>query len=204
MLKLLGSIPYKVNIAFSGGIDSVVVASFLSKSNRQIRLLYFNHGTKHGAEAEQFVKDFAKSKKLSLEIGNFDLSMVDKNKSQEENWRDSRYSFLESFSEPIITCHHLDDQVETWLFSAMHNFPKLIPYRRNSIIRPFLLCTKKQIENYAKQNCLNWIQDESNYDVKYSRNRIRNNILPEVLKINPGLHKVIARKVVEEYNVQEK
>jgi len=203
-MKLLGRIPNKVAIAFSGGIDSVVVAHFLMQSKREVSLLYFNHGTDHGNDAEEFVFKFAEDNQvglLSFNISNYPPRPDDS--SPEEWWRLCRYDFLEGHIDPIITCHHLDDQVETWLFSAMHNYPKLIPYRRNNIIRPFLLTKKSEIHAYAAKHKLSWIQDESNSDVNYPRNRIRHNIVPEALKINPGLHKVIARKVEEEYNVKE-
>lgn len=204
-MKLLGKIPNRVNIAFSGGIDSVVVTHFLMQSKaREVYLLYMNHGTDHGKDAEEFVFDYAEKHNLPLisyHICNYPERP--EGSSKEEYWRKCRYDFLGGFTDPTITCHHLDDQVETWLFSALHNYPKLIPYRRNNIIRPFLLTSKAEIQQYAKQNGLSWIQDESNDDQSYPRNRIRHSIIPEALKINPGLYKVIARKVQEEYNVKE-
>lgn len=205
-MKLLGLIPNDICIAFSGGIDSVAVTHFLMQSKRKISLLYMNHDTEHGNEAEEFVFKFAEEHDLPLisyHICNYPSKPEDS--SLEEWWRNCRYNFFDSISNeiPVITCHHLDDQVETWLFSSLHNYPKLIPYRRNNIIRPFLLTKKSEIHAYAAKHKLTWIQDESNSDVDYPRNRIRHNIIPEALKVNPGLYKVIARKVQEDYNVKE-
>ena len=61
--------------------------------------------------------------------------------SQEEYWRDIRYDWLERCTErDVITGHHLDDCVETWVWSSMHGTGKIIPYSRNDrIFRPFRL-----------------------------------------------------------------
>lgn len=205
-MKLLGKIPNKINIAFSGGIDSVVVTHFLAQSpTRDITLFYFNHGTEHGNFAQTFCRAFSERYELPLVVGSINHCRDRQdNESKEEYWRYCRYKFLNRHCDaPMITCHHLDDEVETWLFSALHNYPKLIPYRRDNIIRPFLLTKKNEIQEYAVKRKLRWTQDESNFDKSYPRNRIRHNIVPEALKINPGLYKVIARKVQEEYNVKE-
>lgn len=204
-MKLLGKIPNKVNIAFSGGIDSVAITHFLMQSSRDITLYYFNHGTAHGLEAESFCRNFAIECGLPIHIDNIlDYRHKKDDESKEEYWRMCRYEFLNTHTEPMITCHHLDDEVETWLFSSLHNYPKLIPYRRNHIIRPFLLNRKDELAEYVHKHDLVWIQDYSNYDITYPRNRLRHVVLPELLKINPGLYRVIARKVQGEYNVKEK
>ena len=85
-------------------------------------------------------------------------------RSLEEFWRDERYRFLESLnSNFIITCHHLDDCVETWLMSSFHGRSKLIPYKRNdSIYRPFLMTSKKTIKDYAERKKVKWLDDPSN------------------------------------------
>lgn len=205
-MKLLGKLPEKVTIAFSGGVDSVAVTHFLMQGRRDITLLYFNHLTNFGAASKHFVREFAKRNNLPLEIGSLrDFRARKEEESEEEYWREARYNFFSKYSDsPMITCHHLDDQVETWFFTAMHNYPKLIPYRRNNIIRPFLLVKKSEITAYANKHDLLWMDDPSNSDTKYPRNRIRWNVIPEILAINPGIYKVIARKVQEEYNVKEK
>lgn len=207
IMKLLGKIPAEINIAFSGGVDSVVIAHFLMQSKRDIKLLHFNHGTDHADEAEEFTYNFSLQHGLPLITVPISNYPPNDGQSKEEYWRDCRYEFLDSAAEvtkaPVITCHHLDDQVETWVFSSMHNYPKLIPYKRNNVIRPFLLVSKHDIYEYGFKHHLGWVKDPSNDDVSYPRNRIRHNIIPEMLKVNPGLRTVIARKVQEEYHVKE-
>ena len=116
-------------------------------------------------------------------------------KSWEEYWRVERYKFFHSLSAPVITAHHLDDQIETWLMGAIHGQPKLIPYRNRNVIRPFLLTTKSDFIEYAETKFVSWVEDDTNMNYAHARNRVRHEIIPEVMEINPGIHKVIAKKV---------
>jgi tRNA(Ile)-lysidine synthase len=122
-------------------------------------------------------------------------------RSMEEFWRDERYSFFNKIkSNFIITCHHLDDAVETWIMSSMHGNCKLIPYKRgNNIYRPFLMTSKKTIEQYGDKRNLKWIEDPSNMRTEYIRNHIRHNLMPGILKINPGIRTMIRKKIIETY-----
>lgn len=198
MLKLLGKIPNeKFAVAFSGGIDSVVVADFLLRfPKNDFTLLHFNHQTEHGQEAEQFVKEFAQKRNLHLEIGTLQTEKL-KTQSQEEYWRQERYNFFSNFSLPIITCHHLNDCIETWIFTSLRGEGKIIPYKRDNFLRPFLLTTKKDIRMWAEKNELNWIEDKSNLENHHSRNVIRNEMMEICLKVNPGLEKMMRKKILE-------
>ena len=200
MIRIIGKIPPVVTVACSGGIDSMTVVDFLLKGRRKVHLAYFNHDTPHSKEAELFLKKYIAKKNLTLTVGR--VQGKKGRKSLEEFWRDERYKFLESLnSKYIITCHHLDDAVETWLFSSFHGNPKLIPYERNSkIYRPFLMTEKKEIVSYAERKGVEWIDDPSNRMTKnIMRNHIRHNVLPEVLKVNPGLRTMIRKKLIEIY-----
>lgn len=194
MLKLLGKVPNTVNIAFSGGSDSVVCTDFLLRRKRNIRLLYFDHGTEHGKEAKQFCIEYASQQNIPIHIGECFYPKSEK-ESLEEYWRKQRYLYFSSWEDPVISCHHLNDVLETWVFTSMHGIPKLIPYRHGNVIRPFLLNTKTHITEWAITNNLHWLEDPSNLDVKHPRNRIRHNIVPEILKINPGIYKTLIKKL---------
>jgi tRNA(Ile)-lysidine synthase len=119
----------------------------------------------------------------------------------EEFWRDERYDFFDSVrSSFIITCHHLDDAVETWLMSSFHGQGKLIPYKRGeNIYRPFLMTEKRSIKLYAENKNLEWLEDPSNQHTSFMRNHVRHNIIPHVLKVNPGIRKTIRKKMFEIY-----
>jgi len=99
----------------------------------------------------------------------------------------------------VVTCHHLDDCVETWVWSSMHGTGKIIPYRRNGVIRPFRTTRKRQLELWAAMHNVPYLEDDSNADVCYTRNYIRHEMMPHVLRVNPGIHKTIAKKVRDDY-----
>ena len=142
MIRIIGKIPRNVTIACSGGIDSMVFAHFLKQGKRRIKLAYFNHDTNHSQKAQEFVENYANENKLELIIGR--VNGVKGKRSLEEFWRDERYDFLNNLgSRFIITCHHLDDCVETWIMSSLHGHGRLIPYKRGeNIFRPFLMTNK--------------------------------------------------------------
>ena len=200
MLRIIGKIPQRVTVACSGGVDSMVFVDFLLKGKRKVDLAFFNHDTGHSREAEKFVRQYAAKNNLILTIGR--VKGTKGKRSFEEFWRDERYQFLESFrSSFIITNHHLDDVVETWLFSSFHGKPNLIPYQRgDKIFRPFLMTSKKDIMSYAERKGVEWIEDPSNKMTKnIMRNQIRHNVMPEVLKVNPGIRTTIRKKLLEIY-----
>lgn len=95
---------------------------------------------------------------------------------------------------PTITCHHLDDAVETWVWSSMHGNPKIIPYSRGNIIRPFLLTKKKELEAYCERYGLIPVDDPYNRDTDLTRNYIRANMMEHVRVVNPGIDTVIIKK----------
>lgn len=197
MFSLLGKIPRdKFYVACSGGIDSMVLVDFLKCFPKyKFSLLYFNHGTKHGSEAEEFLKNRSNELNLELIVGCIGREK-EKRESKEEFWREERYNFLHSFSETVLTAHHLNDCVETWIHSSLCGNPKVIPYRRNNVIRPFLCVPKKEILSWQQRKEVIYIEDESNGDLRYTRNLIRQELMPTVLKINPGIEKVVRKKLI--------
>lgn len=194
MIKILNKIPRDVVIACSGGIDSMAVVDFLKRSHN-VELAFFHHGTDTSNEAFDFLKKYAKKNELIL---HFEVIKEEKQKreSQEEFWRNQRYKFFEKFNKPVITCHHLDDVLETWIFSSAHGQCKLIPYRRNNVIRPFLLNKKEVFEKWCEQKGVPFVEDITNKDVKYKRNFIRHKIVPVYLELNCGIYKVLTKQIL--------
>lgn len=199
MIRIIGKIPPSVVIACSGGVDSMVVSHFLMQGKRNIKLAYFNHDTSHSARAQQFVEEYANKNNLDLFIGR--VKGTKGKRSMEEFWRDERYSFFNRIKTNfLITCHHLDDAVETWVMSAMHGKCKLIPYQRgDNIYRPFLMTSKKIIREYSERKNLTWVEDPSNARTEYIRNHIRHSLMPGILKVNPGIRTMIRKKLIETY-----
>ena len=200
MFNLLGNIPKDpFYVAVSGGKDSMVFLDFLMKyPKNRFELLYFNHGTVHGQEAENFLIQFCKENELVLHIGKVSREK-EKGESPEEFWRKERYAFFERFDKTIITCHHLADSLETWIFTSLRGNPKLIPYMRGKFLRPFLMVPKNEIEKWTVKYSVKHVEDPSNKSLKYSRNKIRHQLIPIALSINPGLDKTIKKLIVKEF-----
>jgi tRNA(Ile)-lysidine synthase len=198
MITILGKIPRDVYLAVSGGHDSMCVLNFLINSHN-VSVLHFNHNTEHSNQAEEFVTDFCLKNNIRLFTKKNNKNKPLK-KSFEEFWREQRYEFLSNFTDKkIITAHHLNDVVEWWIFSSLNGQSKLINYSRGNIIRPFLPTSKKDFEHWKHKRSVLFIDDPSNKDVKYARNRIRQIIMPEILQINPGIFKTIKKKVLERF-----
>ncbi len=199
MIRIIKKIPHKVTIACSGGIDSMVFTDFLLKGNRKIELAYFNHDTMHASEAQKFVESYANKEGLPLHVGR--VNGLKGKRSMEEFWRDERYGFFSKLkSKHIITCHHLDDCLETWIMTSMHGHSRLIPYRRGeNIYRPFLMTSKATIKKYTENKDVVWIEDPSNQQTKYARNHVRHNVIPQITKINPGVRTMLRKKLIEKY-----
>lgn len=196
MIKVLGEIPKgEFGIACSGGVDSMAILDFLVKARYTPHILYFNHNTEHGHEAEKFITEYCNKKELKLTIGRTELKPTS---NKEKIWSDLRYQFFSQFDFPIITCHHLDDCVETYLFSCLRGFQSVIPYSKANVIRPFLLNEKSEFEKWCKQKSVPFIEDKSNDCLDYSRNRIRHQIIPEALLVNPGL-KTVVKKMINRF-----
>jgi len=193
MIKVLGKIPKgEFGIACSGGVDSMAILDFLLNGGYQPYVLYFNHNTEHGQVAEDFVTKYCQDKGLKLFTGRTELSPKS---NKEKIWSDLRYEFFSKFDFPIITCHHLDDCVETYLFSCLRGFQSVIPYSKRNVIRPFLLNEKSVFYKWCEGKNVPFVEDESNLSVDYSRNRIRHNIVPEALLVNPGLKTVVKKMI---------
>ena len=193
MIKLLFPLPKSVTVAFSGGVDSVAIADFLSRKHT-VDCAFFHHGTENSERAYKFVSEFCTDRKLTLTVG-FLQDNKPKKLSAEEHWRDERYKFLDGF-DTVVTGHQLDDCVETYIWSALHGTPKVIPLRRGNVLRPFLTTPKSEFVDWCERKGLSWCHDKSNDETKYTRNYIRHELMPHALRVNPGLTTVI-RKIIE-------
>ena len=200
MIRINYKLPKKITIALSGGVDSVAITDFLSRKH-EVSCAFFHHHTETSAEAAEFVIKFCEDRKLPLTIG-FLCDPKPQDLSKEEHWRNERYKFLESRNEPVVTGHNLDDCVETYIWSALHGTPKVIPIRRNNnIIRPFLTTRKLEFIRWCRDHCnIQYCHDLSNDDIAYTRNYIRHTLMPHALKVNPGLYKTV-QKIVEKQAV---
>jgi tRNA(Ile)-lysidine synthase len=197
MIKIQGKIPRKVVVACSGGVDSMAVVDFLRR-NHDVTAFYFDHGTEHGHKSGQFLKEYYSNTNVQFIERKIQDTTVPKDTSQEEFWRNERYKWFNHLSkkDAVITCHHLDDCVETWVWSSMHGSSHTINYRHGDIIRPFRLNRKREFELWCKLQNVPYLEDDSNKDLRYTRNYIRHEMMPHVLRVNQGIHKMLKKKMI--------
>jgi tRNA(Ile)-lysidine synthase len=201
LIKLLPhfEIPRNVGVAFSGGIDSLAIAHFLKKGNREVTLFHFNHGCEYSDRIQDECEELARKLQLPILVRKNSEPVIPAGESKENHWRKMRYQFLRSFYDKIITGHHLSDAVETWVWSSLHGDGKIIPAESGNIIRPFLLTPKRNFEEYCSRHNLIPVHDPYNEDYSLPRNLIRHKMMPLILQVNPGIEKVIAKKYTKLY-----
>lgn len=197
-IDVLGSIPRHVWVACSGGSDSMAVLDFVSRCHA-VQVAFFHHGTATSEAALPVIQAYCDAHGLTLTT---DQIQGDKpvDQSWEEWWRNCRLKFLHALPGDVITAHHLDDAVETYLFNCMHGKSHTIPYRNQNILRPFLTTPKHVLTSWCTRKGVSWHEDQSNQDVTFMRNLIRHQIVPQAMKVNPGLHKVVRKMIVDSIN----
>ena len=216
----------KIAVALSGGADSVsllhMLCSVKEKYNLTLFAIHINHMIR-GAEAERdesFCREFCKRLGIELFVKRIDVPALAKNEkiSTELCGRNVRYSAFEGISKKlcckIATAHTLSDNAETLMINLARgtslNGLCAIPARRGNIIRPLILCDRAYIENYCRENSLNFVTDSTNLTDDYTRNKIRHNVITELKSINPSFETSVkrlcddARLVVEYLDKQTK
>jgi len=193
-------------LAISGGMDSVVLADLLKINQIDFSFAHCNFQLR-GDESEKdetFVKELAKKYSLTCFTQKFDTDQyaIDNRLSTQMAARDLRYNWFKDLIETkkldyVITAHHADDELETFFIhflrgSGLDGFLG-IPSKNEYIRRPLLPFRRNDIEDYAISKQLIWREDASNAEIKYERNKIRHLIIPELLKIQPQLHKVFTK-----------
>ncbi|MEI6578648.1 MAG: tRNA lysidine(34) synthetase TilS [Eubacteriales bacterium] len=199
-----------VIVALSGGADSMALISILKSINDdfgiKIIAAHVNHGLR-GTESmrdEKFVIDYCQYTGIELRVLNKNIKEIAENLGEglEECGRRIRYEFFNSISSDavIATAHSLSDSMETMLFNLSRGSTLKglcgIPPVRDNIIRPLIECSRTEIEEYCKQNDIEYVLDSSNFEDVYMRNHIRHNIIPQLKKINPLLDEAFYRCLI--------
>ena len=211
----------KLLIAFSGGSDSLFLLWFFNKFKLKYKIsiaaLHINHSLrgKESDEDEQFCAQYCKKNKIEFYSEKVDVKKLalQNNFSIEEAARNLRYNKLEEFANrinatKIVTAHNLEDNTETILLNLFRGSGLKgmsgIPTQRGNIIRPILSTSKKEILNTLKKHNLKYRTDSSNLENDYTRNYLRNEILPKIKeKINSSLDLNILRfsEIAKESNL---
>jgi tRNA(Ile)-lysidine synthase len=196
-------------LAVSGGADSMAMLHLFAKNKDEfgyasISVFHYNHGLrgKDSDEDEEVVKRFCCI--LDVPFISHEGKLLERQKPKGlsiESWaREERYYALEKQASPnnslIFTAHNKNDSVETVIFNLLRGSGlgglKGIGNRGN-IVRPLIEVERKEIVKYCETNNVPFRTDKSNFENHYSRNRIRNIIIPEMDIINSSVVNNISR-----------
>ncbi len=197
-----------VLVAVSGGADSVSLLDILYevRTEMDIRLgiAHFNHGLRPGEDEKEaeFVRGLSESYGVRLYEGNASKSLREAT-SLEETARKERYRFLEQAAreaeaDKIALGHTMNDQAETVMIRLLRGsgppgLSGIPPKRGDRIVRPLIEITRGEILAYLHEKGLNWMEDPSNRDPRFLRNRIRHQLLPLLQQYQPDLIPLLSR-----------
>lgn len=190
--------------ALSGGADSVCLLHWLYTLSRTRPLTlvaaHYDHNLRPGESrsdavfVEQLVARYFPGVPLISGSGQVALEAAQSGRGIEETARDMRYAFLQQAAlqagaQVIATAHNANDNAETMLLNLMRgcglNGLAGIPPRRDNIVRPLLTTTRQQIEDYLSAQALPHVEDSSNLDERYARNRVRRRLIPALEELCP-------------------
>lgn len=187
--------------ALSGGADSMYLLCRLLEGRERygwrVCAAHLNHGLRETAgRDEKFVRDWCGRRGVPLAVGFEDVAGYARREglSLEEAGRTLRYRFLgqaalEAGCPLIATGHHAGDSAETVLMNLIRGCGLKglagIPERRDNIVRPMLEVSRGEIEAYLKEHGVPHVEDETNDDVNYTRNKVRHQLLPLLEELNP-------------------
>ncbi len=213
--KEIGSlVSRKFLLAFSGGVDSVVLLDLLVnvlKESDALRIIHINHNlNEHSNDWAQFSSEICEKYDLPLICESVEPKRH--GKGLEADARELRYqSFRDVIQddEYLLTGHHQDDQMETLLYrifrgtgiDGLRAIRREIKFGKGFLYRPMLNISREKIEEYAQLKNLKWIYDSSNDDSSYDRNFLRKDIIPLIKKRWPSVENKVSRlSVIAEQN----
>lgn len=183
-------------IATSGGVDSMVLLDYLYTNKYNIIAVHFNHQTRvSNKDDETLITNYCNARNIKHHI----ISLtINKKGNFQATARNLRYYHLKAIARKyktkfILTAHHLDDLAETVLikitrgsnlygYAGIHNVYNESGY---TFVRPLLSYSKKDIITYAKDNDIKYLDDITNFETNYLRNRYRHTIIPILKQENP-------------------
>ncbi len=201
-----GIMPEKsVLVGLSGGADSVALTFILNELSKKhgfrIYTAHLNHMLR-GEDADmdaKFCRDFANSLGITHHEKCLDIMEISRKTgdSEEVAGRNARYDFFNEVMENVgiefcATAHHKNDCAETVVMNFLRGSGisglKGIPYKRDNFIRPLIGVSREDIEAFCKDNGLSYVTDKTNAETKYTRNKIRNLLIPYLKReYNPNL-----------------
>lgn len=190
----------RVLCAVSGGADSMCLLHLLSRrEDLSLVCAHFNHqlrGTESDRD-EDFVREICEQWEIPFTVGRGDVRAFARREklSLEEAGRTLRYTFLfraaeEEGCDLIATAHNADDNAETLLLhllrgSGLNGLTGISP-QRGKLIRPLLTTSRREVEDYLARHGVPHMEDSTNADDTYTRNRVRHQLIPLLEEMNPG------------------
>lgn len=198
-----------VLLAVSGGKDSMAMLHLFVKAKMNFAVAHCNFQLRDKAanEDENFVRQTCQQHQILFHSTRFDTANYAKaNKlSTQMAARELRYQWFDALLKEnnyqvVATAHHKNDVAETMLInlvkgtgiSGLHG----IKAKNNKLIRPMLCFTSEEIQAFVEQEKIAFREDQSNASVKYVRNKIRHQIIPELATINPNLIETLYRSSI--------
>lgn len=184
-------------LAVSGGVDSMSMIHLFYQAGLTFGVAHCNF-TLRGEDSHldhQLVKMYCTQLQIPFHEIVFDTKKIsdEQHLSIQETARNLRYDWFHKLIQEhrydyISTAHHRDDNVETVLFNLIRGTGikglRGIPFQNNSIIRPLLFADKESLIQYAELNQIPYRNDSSNAKNTYSRNKIRNEVIPILKDVN--------------------
>ncbi len=202
----------RLYVALSGGLDSVLLLHTLARHFRnsdRLVAVHVNHQLQPNAgETESFCRRLCDSLNVPCQIIRVDVSATPSGNTAgtgglEEAAREARYQAFESCLEDddlLLMAHHADDQSETVLFrllrgtgvAGLGGMPVSRALGSGALYRPFLDFSRQQLEAWAAEQAIGWIEDPSNQDQRFDRNYLRKTIIPALKERWPSLNRRLA------------
>ena len=190
--------PPRYVIAFSGGLDSSVLAHALAGADVPVIAVHIDHGLQSESEAwSRHCATFAAS--LGIEFRDRKVKVeLESGKGPEASARDARYNALLAELEPgdwLLSAHHREDQAETLLLNLVRGsgpagiagIGSVRRFGHGWLVRPLLYFDRSELKDYAEAEGIQWIDDPSNKDRRFDRNFLRHEILPRLKERWPDI-----------------
>lgn len=180
----------RIAVAVSGGVDSMVLLDKVrcSKHYNQLFILHVNHGLRdQSIDEEQMIVNYAKKHHIPYYIAHVPKDYFEHQAVQQAS-REFRYRFFEEMKQEhnidiVLTAHHQQDQIETVLFRLLTGrfYLQSIGIKNEGhYLRPLLGAAKQELYQYAETFDVPYMEDASNKESHYTRNTIRNKVLPVI------------------------
>ena len=203
----------KIVLGVSGGPDSMCMLDMMRELkeekniNFEIYVAHVNHMIREEAiDDEKYVQNYCLKHNIEFFVKRADVQKIanDKKIGTEEAGRKVRYDFFEEVlqktgSNKIAIAHNKNDKIETIIMhllrgSGLSGLKGIEPIRDNKYIRPLIECERQEIEQYCKNRKLQPRIDKTNFENEYTRNKIRNIVIPYIKKeFNPNIIQTLSR-----------